>query len=210
MYRDRTEAGKVLAEAVKKLELDRPLVLGIPRGGVVVGREVALALGAPLDVVMAKKVGAPYNPEFAVAAVAPDGEVLFSPYMPAGIPGSYILDKAQEVRRTIEKTLSALRNQRPERPVRGMSAILVDDGLATGLTAKAALQYLRRKGPKELVLAVPVAPQDTIDLLEPLIDAVVCPLRPAVFHAVGEWYAAFEQVSDEEVRRILDEFASKE
>lgn len=209
MFRDRTEAGRVLAGALKEYEMDSPLVLAIPRGGVVVGREVALALGAPLDVVMAKKIGAPYNPEFAIAAAGPDGKVLFSPDIRDGTPRSYVMDRAAEVRKAIERSLAAFRSNRPEKPIQGMNVVVVDDGLATGLTAMAALQYIRRKEPKRLFLAVPVAPQETIESLEPLVDGVICPLRPPVFYSVGEWYISFDQISDEEVRRILDEFAEK-
>ncbi|MGI6663435.1 MAG: phosphoribosyltransferase [Bacillota bacterium] len=209
MFRDRTEAGRVLAGALKEYEMDSPLVLAIPRGGVVVGREVALALGAPLDVVMAKKIGAPYNPEFAIAAAGPDGKVLFSPDIRDGTPRSYVMDRAAEVRKAIERSLAAFRSNRPEKPIQGMNVVVVDDGLATGLTAMAALQYIRRKDPRRLFLAVPVAPQETIESLEPLVDGVICPLRPPVFYSVGEWYISFDQISDEEVRRILDEFAEK-
>jgi putative phosphoribosyl transferase len=168
-----------------------------------------LALGAPLDVVMAKKIGAPYNPEFAIAAAGPDGKVLFSPDIRDGTPRSYVMDRAAEVRKAIERSLAAFRSNRPEKPIQGMNVVVVDDGLATGLTAMAALQYIRRKDPRRLFLAVPVAPQETIESLEPLVDGVICPLRPPVFYSVGEWYISFDQISDEEVRRILDEFAEK-
>jgi len=207
MFQDRTEAGRVLAGALKEYELDSPLVLAIPRGGVVVGREVALVLGAPLDVIMAKKIGAPYNPEFAIAAAGPDGRVLFSPDLRDGTPKSYVLDRAAEFRKSIEKSLAAFRSHRPAKPIVGKSVVVVDDGLATGLTAMAALKYARRQAPRKLFLAVPVAPQETIESLEPLVDGVICPLRPPVFYSVGEWYISFDQVSDDEVRRILDEFA---
>jgi putative phosphoribosyl transferase len=207
MFQDRTEAGRVLAGALREYEIDSPLVLAIPRGGVVVGREVALALGAEMDVVMAKKIGAPYNPEFAIAAAGPDGKVVFSPDLRDRAPRSYVLDRAVEVRKAIDGSLSAYRSNRPEKTIAGMSVVVVDDGLATGLTAMAALQYVRRKGPQRLFLAVPVAPQDTIEALEPLVDAVICPLRPSVFYSVSQWYASFDQVSDDEVRRVLDEFA---
>ena len=207
MFQDRTEAGKVLAGALAEYDIDSPLVLAIPRGGVVVGREVALALGAQLDVVMAKKIGAPYNPEFAIAAAGPDGKVVFSPALQSRISRPYVLDRAVEVRKAIESSLAAFRSNRSEKPIEGMSVVVVDDGLATGLTAMAALQYVRRRNPKKLFLAVPVAPQDTVEALEPLVDAVICPLQPSVFYSVSQWYASFDQVSDDEVRRILDEFA---
>ncbi len=209
MFQNRTEAGRVLAGVLKEYRLDSPLVLAIPRGGVVVGREVALAIGADLDVIMAKKIGAPYNPEYAIAAAGPDGKVVFSPDHQGGTARSYILEQASHARKALEASLQALRGNRPEKPMADRSVLVVDDGLATGLTAMAALQYVRRQNPRNLLLAVPVAPQDTIESIKPLVDDVICPLRPPVFYSVGEWYVSFDQVTDREVRLILDEFAAK-
>jgi putative phosphoribosyl transferase len=209
VFEDRTEAGRVLAGVLKEYEMHSPLILAIPRGGVVVGREVALAIGADLDVLLAKKIGAPYNPEYAVAAVGPDGKVLFSPDGHPGISRSHILELAPQVRQAVERDLAAFRRHRPEKRIEGRSVVVVDDGLATGLTAMAALQYVRRRNPLSLFLAVPVAPQETIESLKPLVDDVICPLRPPVFYSVGEWYVSFDQVPDTEVKRILDRFESK-
>lgn len=210
MYRNRTHAGTVLAEHVlAKLspQWANPLVVAIPRGGVVVAREVARALNAQMDLVMAKKIGAPWNPEFAVAAVDPDGEIVKSPLVSdTMLPPGYVQRQAEVRKQEISATLERLRGIAPARDPEGKTAILVDDGLATGLTAIAAVRYLRRKKARRIVVAVPVAPEDTLASLEHLADAVVCPLIPPVFHAVGEWYEDFEQVSDDEVRAILEEF----
>lgn len=205
MYKDRVQAGKILAEKLKKLSPADPVVLAIPRGGVVVAREVALALKAPLDLVMSKKIGAPFNPEFAIAAVAPDGELAIAPGGLAYISQDYIRRQAELRKREIDIRLTHLREGNTEKDVTGRTAILVDDGLATGLTALAAIEYIRKKAPKEVVLAVPVAPKDTLDFLKPRVDILVCPLVPSIFYAVGEWYESFEQVTDEEVKNILAE-----
>lgn len=209
MFQDRVEAGRILAFALSGYDVRSPLVPAIPRGGLIIGREVALALGADLDIVIAKKIGAPFNPEFAVAAADSDGRVVFSPEEHHGVPRSYVLEQSKIIRKSIEHSLAHLREGRSEKPVSGRSVIVVDDGLATGLTAMAALQYVRRRNPRHLYLAVPVAPQDTLEALRPLVDEAICPLRPPVFYAVGEWYVSFDQVSDEEARRVLREFSTK-
>lgn len=206
MYSNRVEAGRVLAVEAVGLDTVDPLVLAIPRGGVIVAREIAAALDAEMDVVMAKKIGAPFNPEFAVAAVDPDGKVISSPGADRVSLRGYIAEQAKYRRRELQDSLARFRSGREEKPVEGRSVFLVDDGLATGLTAIAAIQYLRRKKPRELVLAVPVAPEDSLDAMRPLVDKVICPLVPRVFYAVGEWYVSFEQVDDDEVTRTLEDF----
>lgn len=206
MYIDRTDAGKTLASAASAFGAVDPLVLAIPRGGVIVGREIALAIHGDLDVVMAKKIGAPFNPEFAVAAVDPSGNVVTSTGAEWAAPRGYIMEQAAARRRDLEQNLALFRRGRREKPIANRVVFLVDDGLATGLTAMAAIQYVRRKRPREIILAVPVAPDETLEMLRPLVDDVICPLCPPVFHAVGEWYMSFEQVDDQDVVRILEEF----
>lgn len=205
MYTDRMDAGRALAVAALGLCAENPLVLGIPRGGMIVAKELAVALRADLDVVMAKKIGAPFNPEFAVAAVDPDGEVLFSTGPDHRSLRGYIRDQAKIRRRELQASLARFRGGREEKPVEGHTVFLVDDGLATGLTAMAAIQYIRRKKPKSVILAVPVAPEDSLETVSTLVDNVICPLRPRIFHAVGEWYVSFEQVDDQDVVRALEE-----
>ena len=210
MYKDRLHAGRVLGDMATEAGAEDPLVLAIPRGGVVVGREVAVRLNAPLDVVMAKKIGAPFNPEFAVAAVDPDGEILVLP--DTGWMGlrEYILEQAEGKRQELRENLKRFRSGRSGKRIKGRTVFVVDDGLATGLTAMAALRYVRRHGPKAVILAVPVAPDDSLETVGALADTVICPLRPKHFYAVGEWYDDFGQVDDHHVIDVLAEFADRE
>ena len=204
MYIDRTDAGRALAAAAVLCTATDPLVLAIPRGGVIVARVLAEALHADLDVVMAKKIGAPFNPEYAVAAVDPSGEILGNGAEWDSLRG-HIMEQASQRRQELKESLKLFRGGREMKPVAGRTVFLVDDGLATGLTAMAAASYVRRLGPKEIILAVPVAPPETLDAMRPLVDDIICPLSPRVFHSVGEWYVAFEQVDDQDVVRVLKE-----
>ena len=207
MYRDRSDAGRALAKKVLAMRIESPLVLAIPRGGVVVAREIASALGSELDIVLTRKIGAPFDPEYAVAAVDPDGELTRWRGDYPGIDESYIQEQAAIKRREILERLASLREGRPEKDPFGRTVLLVDDGLATGLTALAAIKYLRKKQPSKIILAVPVAPEDTLQNLASYLDGIICPLTPRVFYAVGQWYDSFEQVRDEEVKKILKDFA---
>ncbi|HHY34757.1 MAG TPA: phosphoribosyltransferase [Firmicutes bacterium] len=203
MYRDRTHAGEVLASLLTEWRGYDPLVLGVPRGGVIVASVVAASLEAHLDVIVSRKVGAPGNPEFAVAAVDPDGELFVDPESFVPVSPEYLERAAAAERLEISRRLRLWRGNRQEPLITGRIVIMVDDGIATGLTAMAALTYLRRKSPSRLVLAVPVAPADTVAKLERYADEVVCPLKPSLFFAVGEWYEDFTQVTDEEVIKAL-------
>jgi putative phosphoribosyl transferase len=206
VYRDRQDAAKSLSRHLIGLNLEQPVILAIPRGGVVVGREVALQTGGDLDIVMAKKIGAPFNPEFAVGAVAVDGRVTFPPGEFRYVSEQYIHRQAAQLREEIAARLKALRQGKSAKPVKDRNVVLVDDGLATGLTALAAINYVRGLEPSRLILAVPVAPQDTLDLLSEHVDHLVCPLAPETFYAVGQWYHEFGQISDQEVKKILSSF----
>lgn len=208
MYKDRQAAGQGLSDCLKSLKLSGPLVLGIPRGGVVVGEQVALELKADLDIVIAKKIGAPFNPEFAVAAVDQDGYVTFSRDH-AYASREYIEERARIVTQEIAERLAFFRQGRKAREVAGRDVVVVDDGLATGLTALAAIRYIRRLKPGKLVLAVPVSPEETLSAIDKFADEVVCPLKPSPFYAVGQWYDVFDQVTDEVVREILSMFQSQ-
>lgn len=200
-YRDRADAGRTLAARLLSLR-DHPLVIGLPRGGVVVALEVALALEAPLDVLVTRKLGAPQQPEWAVGAIAPGGAL----YLSTG----YQWDDEQLARvvareRTeMQRRLDRYAEARPDIDVAGRTVILVDDGIATGLTVFAALQALRRAGVDRIVLAVPVCPHDTAEQMRAAVEAFVCPLTPRAFLAVGEWYDRFDPVSDAEVVACLE------
>ena len=207
---DRRDAGRRLAEALGFLR-GRPglVVLAVPRGGVVVGAEVARALKAPLDIVIARKIGAPDNPELAIGAVAPDGTAVFDDEMvqSLGISERYKQAAAEQARQEIERRLRLYRGDRPPLDVAGKTAILTDDGVATGMTTLAAIRYLRKQRPRELVLAVPVGPPDTVAMLSREVDRAVVLYMPEVFWAVGVFYQRFEQTSDEEVVALLRETA---
>ena len=206
-YRDRTEAGRELATAFGDRDWVRPLVLAVPRGGVPVGAVVATALGGDLDVVVARKVGAPGNPELAIGAVGAEGD----PYLDRGLMSRLgVTDEwvEREVARQVEEVRrreAAYRGDRPPPAVAGRAVVVVDDGVATGATLRAALVSVRAAGPAELWCGVPVGPPATIADLRAFADGVVCPRQPPYFMAVGEWYRDFRQVGDDEVRAILDE-----
>jgi putative phosphoribosyl transferase len=208
-YRDRRHAGQALAAALQTRRGRDPIVLALPRGGVPVGFEVARALSCPLDIVSVRKLGAPHQPELAVGAV-----VDTDPPQTVGNPEVMTtlgLDQAwlDQAARAQEKELLRRRRlyvgDRPRPGLAGRQVILVDDGIATGASIRAALAALRQTQPAELVLAVPVAPPDVLDALAPLCDRIVCPRRPENFGAVGYYYDDFGQTGDEEVVRLLAE-----
>jgi predicted phosphoribosyltransferase len=202
-YRNRIEAGLILAELLSHHAGERPIVLGVPRGGLPVARPIAEALGGELGVVVAGKVGAPGNPEFAIGAVAPDGVTLIDE-----ITVKRLGISAAQLTAAVEKAMAKLR-QREEAfgatdlAVEGRTVIVVDDGVATGATLQAALRYLRRLRPSVLVCAIPVGPPSTVARLGAEVDEIVCPRQPERFMAVGEWYEEFAQVTDDEVEAIL-------
>jgi len=204
-FHDRADAGRQLAAELLELELPRPLVLGLPRGGVPVAAEVASALGAPLDVFVALKIGAPRQPELGIGALAEgQEEPLLSPAaLHAGLDRAGLGRLAGPVRDDITRRVALYRDGRPPPEMEGLDIILVDDGLATGVTAEAALSVLRRGRPHRLVLAVPVGAPATIARLGGSADRVVAALEPVEFYAVGQWYDDFRQTSDEEVLRLL-------
>ena len=204
-FRDRREAGRELAVAVGSLELEDPVVVGLPRGGVPVAYEVARALGAPLDVLVARKIGAPGNPEFAIGAVA-EGGVRVLDHHTIG----RLLIGHEELEYAIARALAELeeragryRGTREPIPVAGRTVIVVDDGLATGSTARAALRSLRGRGAGRLVLAVPVGSSQAVESLAPEADEIVCVLVPEDLWAIGFWYLDFGQTSDAEVAELL-------
>jgi predicted phosphoribosyltransferase len=207
LFEDRVDAGRQLAERLAPYAEERPVVFALPRGGVPVGAEVSRSLGAPLEVIVSRKLGAPGQPEFGIGAVAPSGvRVLNERAVRAlGIEEDYLeMISARELAEA-ERRLKLFRGDRPYPDLERRTAILVDDGLATGVTARAALLALRRMNPRRLVLAVPVCALQTAELLRPEADDLICLLAPANLEAVGLWYRNFEQTSDEEVVRLLEE-----
>jgi putative phosphoribosyl transferase len=203
MFADRVDAGRQLAKELRAyVRAPATVVLGIPRGGVVVAAEVARELGLPLDVVLAAKVGAPGNPEYAVGAVTADGELLANP--DADLHAA-VLDRAAEpAREKVAGQLRSLRGDRLALDVSGLTTIVVDDGLATGLTALAAIRYLRRQGAARVVLAVPVAAESSARRLSAEADEFVAVDVSTGLFAVGQFYVTFGQTEDAEVRALLD------
>ncbi len=195
----------MLGKALERYEGRDALVLAVPRGGVVVGAAVAEHIGCELDLVVARKLGAPLNPELAVGAVAADGV----PYLDHDLAGRLGMTAAQiaaEVKMQaaeVQRRELAYRGVRPPPALADRIAIVVDDGVATGATLRVALAAARRQGPAELCCAVPVGPAETLDRLGEDADDVVCPLRPRTFMAVGQWYRDFRQTGDDEVGAIL-------
>jgi predicted phosphoribosyltransferase len=211
-FRDRREAGRLLAERLGHYRR-RPgaVVLGLPRGGVPTAAEIARALELPLDVIISRKLGAPQNPEFAIGAVAEGGE----PYLNAegvedtGAPDEYVVHATSQQRAEIARRQRLFRDGAPLHLEPGATVILVDDGIATGSTVFAAIQALREQKVGRIVLAVPVAPPETVDRLRPLVDEIVVLFTPALFWAVGAFYESFRQVSDDEVSGLLREAARR-
>jgi putative phosphoribosyl transferase len=210
MFADRRDAGRRLAASLQHLKRPGVIVLGIPRGGVIVAAEAAAALDALLDIIVPRKIGAPFNPELAVGAVAPDGTVFFDEALIAyvGIDRKDLERQAAGELREIGRRLALYRGGRPAPEYSGRTVILVDDGIATGYTIQAALRSLRQQKPDRLVLAVPVAPRDSLARLGQDADEVVCLLVPEDFYAVGQFYADFRQTSDQEVIEALEQSRS--
>jgi len=205
IFSDRVEAGERLGEALRPLAGSNAVVLAIPRGGVIVGEAAASAIDAPLDVVVPRKIGAPGNPELAIGAVAPGIRVLDRRMVDGlGVSDAYLDREIAAQEAEIERRQQAYRQGRPPQPVEGRVAIVIDDGVATGSTAVAALRWAREQGAERVVLAVPVAPPQSLDRLRAEADDVVVLDTPSPFFAVGEWYEDFEQTTD---RQVVDALA---
>jgi predicted phosphoribosyltransferase len=205
-FHDRAEAGRILADRLAHLAgRDDTIVLALPRGGVPVAREIADALGAPLDVFVVRKLGVPGHEELAMGAIATgDVRVLNEDVVRMlRVPAATLDAVAAEEARELHRREHEYRGGRPPVDVRGRVAILVDDGLATGATMRAAIAALRLLGPARIVVAVPVAARSTCEEFRALVDEIVCAMTPENFQAVGLWYADFSQTTDDEVRALL-------
>ena len=203
-FHDRRYAGRQLGAALAARQLPNPLVLGLPRGGVPVAYEVARSLGAPLDVLVVRKLGHPQQPELALGAVASGGVRVLNPAVMTDVSAAELEAITARERAEVESREERYRRGRPAVDPAGHTAILVDDGLATGATMRAAVMAVRERSPAAVVVAVPVAPRSALGLLADQADDIVCLARPAVFFAVGQCYDDFAQVTDEEVAALLD------
>jgi putative phosphoribosyl transferase len=206
VFQDRSEAGRLLGHAVGDLHgLADPIVLALPRGGVPVGHEVAERISAPLDVLVVRKLGTPWQEELALGAVASGGAEFLNRDLVARlrIPPYVIARIREREMAEVERRTREYRGDRPWPAIRGRSVIVVDDGAATGATMLAAIAAVRPQRPSELIVALPVAPPETCGRLNSAADRVVCLLQPAQFFGLGDWYEDFEQVTDEEVRDLL-------
>jgi putative phosphoribosyl transferase len=205
-FHDRAQAGRQLGEKLMPLAGQKPVVVGLPRGGVPVAAEIARRLRAPLDVILVRKVGAPDRAELAAGAVGEDGVTVRNLAVLQGMGLSWEDDLADQVakeRAEVRRRAGSLRRGRPRVELLGRTVIIVDDGIATGSTVVAAMRVVRGLGARRVVLAVPVAPADTLERMAELADEVVCLHAPVRFVAVGQWFEDFRQVSEDEVRVLL-------
>jgi putative phosphoribosyl transferase len=210
MFRDREDAARQLAAMLKGRALHDPLVLAIPRGGVVTGAVLARELGAELDVVLSRKLRAPDQPELAIGAIAEDGRVYLNHHAEAFlefIGEEYLAAERRHQLAEIARRRKLFRAVRPQAAVAGRSVIVTDDGIATGATMIAALQAVKAQDPREVIVAVPVASPDRLEVVRRWCDDVVCLLSPERFWAIGQFYEDFTQVEDEQVLQLLRDFA---
>lgn len=205
-YKDRYDAGRKLAENLLQYKDENPIIIALPRGGVVVGFEIAKILQAPLDVLVARKIGAPFYPELGIGAIAPnnvrvlDNDLINSLNVSKQVLGKIIEEETEEMNRRIE----LYRGKIPLPDLCGKTVILVDDGLATGVTARAAVLWIKKMTPKKIILAVPVSPPDTAEYFRNQVDELICLHEPPEFYAVSAYYLNFEQTTDNEVISLLE------
>jgi predicted phosphoribosyltransferase len=211
-FNDRIDAGKRLASALENFRGQNGIVLAIPRGGVVVGYQIADALNLPIDVIIPHKLGAPNNPELAIGAITEDGTTVLDNntinYL--AITNQYIQEESERQKKEIARRLKTYRQNLPAPNIAGLHVILVDDGIATGSTMKAALASVKNKNATTTTIAIPVGPPTTIQELKQQTDRVICLYTPDFFQAIGQFYNNFNQTSDQEVITLLQENRKKQ
>ena len=205
IYPDRRAAGKLLAERLASIVETKPIILSLPRGGVIIGAEVAKALDAEHDLVICRKIGAPYNPEVAIGALTQDGQLLQDDVVidALAITKGYLETQIRLGLKEIDRQLSRFRGEKPFPDLLNKTVVLVDDGLATGFTMEAAVEFTRRMEPSRIIIGIPVGAAEAIAKLKAKVDQIVCPLIPVKFWAVGQFYQNFSQVKDEEVKKLF-------
>lgn len=212
MFKDRTEVGRLLAGKIRNMDIKNPIVLAIPRGGVPVAKEIALEIHAPLDLIITRKIGYPGQPEFAIGSVTQEGAIILDERTISTLDVSkeYLKKETDLQREEIHRRLERYRGKQPYPDLADRDVIIVDDGIATGNTVLAAIESVKLKKPRRVTLAIGVAPADTLRKLSSKADSIICLDTPEPFYAIGEFYASFEQVEDEEVRQTLREVNSHE
>lgn len=205
MFEDRVEAGRMLTQLLMRYKNDDSIIFTLPRGGVVVGYEIAKEMDIPLDVLISRKIGAPSNPEFGIGAVSEGNVVLLNDQVIKSLDISK--DKLEELidieREEVKRRIKLYRNNRPVIPTYLKTVILVDDGLATGVTAEAAIESIKKLKPKQIIFASPICSYQTSKILAKEVDSVVCIMTPHDLEAIGNYYRNFSQVSEEEVLEII-------
>jgi predicted phosphoribosyltransferase len=204
-FADRRDAGRQLAAQLLPLADKHPVVVGLPRGGILVASEIAIALRAPLEILAVRKLGAPHNPEYGIGAIVEDGTRIFDPEALAAlaVDGGTLESIVARASEELGRRVVAYRGGRSPMPLRNRTVVVVDDGVATGVTDTAALRAVRRQRPRRLILAVPVCPPDSLERLRREADETICLIAPPELRGVGEWYRDFSQIDDQEVIAAL-------
>lgn len=204
-YKDREKAGEILADKIERVGIENPIILALPRGGVPVAKEIAQRLHSRFDLLMVKKIGAPGNPEFAVGAVSEDAEPVldYDTIRDHGFDLKVVKRTASERITEVQGQMRKFRGTAEAPVIEGRVVLLVDDGIATGASVKAAMQILRKRNPSRIIVVAPVGSKAAITELKKLGIEVICPLQPEPFFSVGSWYDDFGQVTDEEVVALL-------
>jgi len=201
-FKDRQQAGKLLAKKLQKYKGKDTIILAIPRGGLVIGFELAKALNAPLDILVTKKIGYPGDPEYAIGAVGPNNKFIVTE---KSIEKAYIDEQVKKITAAIHEKYKKYKGKVEIPQLKGKTVIIADDGIATGSTMVISIEIVKQQKPKKVVIAIPVGPPETIDKLNKQVDEVICLEQPEVFFAIGEFYEYFPQVEDEEAIKYLKE-----
>ncbi len=207
IFNNRVDAAKKLVKNMEWLKEEEPVILAIPRGGVIIGNIISSELGVKLDIIVSRKIGAPHNPELAIGAVTPDGSYFSNVDITRmlNVSQKYIDLEILEQIKEIERRLMKFRGTK-EYHLEGRTVILVDDGIATGATMFIAIQWVKKQKPKQIIVAIPVGPKDIIDKLNETVDKVIVLQSPLNFNAVGEFYGEFKQVNDYQVQEIMSKY----